>query len=477
MRSFRSTLAFRVGLGALAVSLLLGLGALVFLRGRLLASLDASLLEQADLEAAYGADSLTAEFRFRSDRLRAPPSRLERGFWAQLLSSEGLPLLLSSNLSAPLPVPREALRAANAGRPAFATQRLGEAREGRGPGDIPLRTVIYPMGRAGPSHVDHRLQISTSLLPVRRTLGDFGLIASGLALIAAGLSWIGALAVASRTLEPALALTRSVEAIGVHEPGRRVTVPEGLVEFNRMAVAFNALLDRIERAVKGTRRFTADASHELRAPLTVLRGELELALTRPRSSSEYQEVLRCCLDEVVRLSRLADDLLTLARVEGGVIGGERSRVELDDLVGRALERTRQLAHARGVSVELSGSAGPIVGDPDLLVRALDGLLEHAIMATPEQAKVRVTLEAGDRTSRSVRVSDGGPGLAQDEVSGVFQRFYRSHRPRTRSTESGLGLAIARVVAERHGGKVEYAGNDPGASFRMSLPASSQESDG
>jgi signal transduction histidine kinase len=203
----------------------------------------------------------------------------------------------------------------------------------------------------------------------------------------------------------------------------------------------------------------------------VLRGELELALQRPRSAGEYEEVLRRCLDEVIRLSRLADDLLTLARVEGGAIGGARSPIELDELVARALERKRPLAEARRLTIDLAGSAGSISGDADLLLRALDGLLEHAMMATPEGGALRVRLEAPDAV-RLVRVTDSGPGLDPEDVSGIFQRFSRSRQARTRSTESGLGLAIARAVAERHGGTMEYVGNDPGASFRLTLPASS-----
>lgn len=475
MRSFRSILALRVGLGAWGISILLGLGGLALLRGRLVSSLDSSLLEQAELETAYGADSVSAEFHFRSDRLRVPPARLERGFWAQLLNRDGTPLLLSANLARPLPVPAEALRESQAGHPSFATQQVWGVSAGRG--ILPLRTVIYPLGRIGPSHADHRLQISASLLPLYGTLKDFGVVVLAVAFLAGGLAWVGALAVATQALRPALALTRSVESIGMNDLGARVAEPSGLVEIHRMAVAFNALLHRIERAVKGTRRFTADASHELRAPLTVLRGELELALTRPRAPAEYEAVLRRCLDEVIRLSRLADDLLTLARVEGGAIGGTRTVVELDELVHRSIERSQSLAAGRKVTVDLSGSAGPIAVNPDLLVRALDGLLEHAIMASPEQGVVRVRLSTRDGRFQCVEVSDSGPGLGPEEVSGVFQRFYRSRQARTRSTESGLGLAIARVVAERYGGAVEYVGNDPGASFRMSLPVVSDSSEG
>lgn len=474
MRSFRTTLALRVGLGTLALALLLGLGGVLFLRARLLSNMDTSLQEIAELESAFGADSITPEFHFRSTHFLPPIGANDREFWAQLLSSDGLPLVLSSNLAAPLPVPEHTVQAASAGRPSFTTQRAS-LRDHSGLRNIGIRTVIYPMGRTGPTHMDHRMQVSTSLVPYHAELRHFALLTLGIVLVAAVFAGIGAFFVAGRALTPALELSRAVERIGVQELSRRVTVPGNLAEFHRISVAFNGLLDRIERAVTGTRRFTADASHELRAPLTVLRGELELSLSRPRSAGEYEEVLRRCLDEVMRLTRLADDLLTLARVEGGVIGGARNPLDLDELVGRAVERRKPLADERQIALDVAGSAGEIRGDADLLVRALAGLLEHAIMATPEGGGVRVRLSDG--SAKSVQVTDSGPGLEPSEVSGIFQRFYRSKRARIRSSESGLGLAIARAVAQRHGGSVAYEGNDPGAAFRLSLPIPTSESEG
>jgi signal transduction histidine kinase len=138
------------------------------------------------------------------------------------------------------------------------------------------------------------------------------------------------------------------------------------------------------------------------------------------------------------------------------------------VVARSMVRKAALAANRGVTVSLSGTAGTVLGDADLLLRAVDSLLEHAIMASPREGRVR--LELADGSDRYLQVTDSGPGIGRDEVSGVFQRFYRSNRPRSASEESGLGLAIARAVALSHGGTFEYVGNDPGASFRLSIPS-------
>jgi two-component system, OmpR family, sensor kinase len=442
MASFRSALAFRVALQSLGVGILAAAVASWYLRAHFLSDVDAALLDTARLEAQHSGS-------------QQPAHR----YWTQLVSDADVVLTRSANLHEPLSVPPRPLEEARRGRTAFATHRRKSET---------VRSVLYPLTPGSGGEPGQVLQVTMSLEPVQARLEKLIWLLAGLALLGTGFAWLLGWTTAGRALTPALALTAEAESIEVNELSRRVALPGDLAEFNRLASAFNALLDRLERAVTGTRRFTADASHELRAPLTVLRGELELALSRPRAAPEYEAVLRRCLDEVLRLVRLADDLLTLTRIQGGVVGGKRNPVELDDVVGRAVTRKAALAQSREVTVELLGTAGLVSGDADLLLRAVDGLVEHAIMASPKGGRVRVRLAADHR--RSVEVTDGGAGLKAEDISGVFQRFYRSNRPRSSSAESGLGLPIARAVALSHGGALEYVGNDPGASFRMSLPA-------
>ncbi|HEV8598660.1 MAG TPA: ATP-binding protein [Gemmatimonadales bacterium] len=461
MRSFRSALAFRVAVQALGVAVVALVGATLYLRGLLLSNIDASLLEVAQLQAQYGASRASGEFRFGAGPILPTVGSVPaHESWAQVLSEDGVPIVRDDKLRAALPVPTRALETARRGQIGFATHRWLSGS---------FRSVIYPLSPVDSLHRGQLLQVAASLAPLEATLTNFVWLMAGLGLLGVLLAGLVGYVIAGRVLTPALALTAEAESIGVNELGRRVTLPGDVAEFDRMAVTFNGLLERLEQAIKGTRRFTSDASHELRAPLTVLRGELELALSRPRTTGEYEAVLRRCLDEVLRLTRLADDLLMLTRIQGGVVGGKRSPVELAEVVERAVGKKTALAETRGVTLEVTGSAGLVSGDADLLVRAVDGLVEHAIMASPAGGRVRVRLLADHRMS--VEVTDGGPGLKPDEVSGVFQRFYRSNRPRISSDESGLGLPIARAVALSHGGALEYVGNDPGASFRLSLPAS------
>ena len=460
MRSFRSALALRVSVQALGVAVIVLVGATLYLRVLLLSNLDVGLLELAQLEARYGANLPNAEF-FPPEPMFPPtsPTVEPHQSWAQMLGHDGALGVRSANLHEPLPVPPTALRIAQSGGVGFATHRW-QSRS--------MRSVIYPLGKVTQMHQGHLLQVATPLAPLENTLTNFIWLMAGVGVLGTLLAGLVAYVIASRAIQPALKLSAEAESIGVNELSRRVSLPGDLAEFDRMAVTFNGLLERLEQAIKGTRRFTSDASHELRAPLTVLRGELELALSRSRTAQEYEDVLRRCLDEVLRLVRLADDLLTLTRIQGGVVGGKRASVELDEVVERAVGKKAALAEARGVAIDVSGNAGVVAGDADLLVRAVDGLVEHAIMASPPGARVRVRLASDLR--KSIEVTDGGAGLKPDEVSGVFQRFYRSNRPRVSSDESGLGLPIARAVALSHGGALEYVGNDPGASFRLSLPA-------
>src|SRR5690349_14383214 len=321
MKSFRSALAIRVAAQALVAAVVILAGAALYLRVLLLANLDASLLEVAQLEAQFGADETSEEFRFSSQPMA--PAVGAHKTWAQLLSKSGVPAFRSGNLHESLPVELHAVEVARRTGSAFVTHRWNSQT---------IRSAFYPLGLVSVVHQGQVLQVATSLAPVQATLTNFVWLMAVLGLLSTLLVGMMGYYTARRAMAPALALTDQAEAIGVNDLDKRVALPGDLAEFDRMAVTFNGLLERVEHAIRGTRRFTSDASHELRAPLTVLRGELELALSRPRSVGEYDEVLRRCLDEVLRLVRLADDLLTLTRIQGGVVGGKRSPVELDEIV-------------------------------------------------------------------------------------------------------------------------------------------------
>ena len=216
----------------------------------------------------------------------------------------------------------------------------------------------------------------------------------------------------------------------------------------------------VEESMDRMRRFMADAAHELRTPITVLRSRADVTLQQPREPAELVASLRAMDAESRRLGRIVDDLLTLARADAGERSIERRRVSLDDIALDAADAARAMADAKGVSMQMSGFEEAWVdGDSALLRQLLMILLDNAVKFTPPGGTV--TLAVGVRTGRpTVEVKDTGVGISATELSHIFDRFYRGDPARARGTEpsdqnggAGLGLSIAKWIAEAHGAEI------------------------
>jgi two-component system, OmpR family, sensor kinase len=459
VRSFRAGLALRLGLGALLLFLALGLATVLALRSMLWRQLDATLLRIAETEGSAGAALTSSAFQFHEGVLttgQAVGPELTR--YAQLWSSDGTPLIRSQNLADDLVLPSSALAAARAGRIGWVTHTLPDGRR--------LRSVAYPLRMVGEAHGHHVLQVAAPTAPVETTIVKFtslvGLLAVLLIVTAYFLGW----RVADTALQPTREITAQAEELGAGSFPARITAHADISEFRRLVDVLNAMLARLDTAFRSQQRFTADASHELRGPLNVLRGEIEVALKRPRTEDEYREVLGRCRDEVLRLSRLASDLLLLARAEAGPGPEPSEELDLQELAASVVDRYRAPAAARGLKLELADGHRPIRGHGDLLERAIRNLVDNAIKyaTAPGTVTLRVL---GDQWP-AIEVRDTGPGIPPEQARHLFDRFYRGDASRPRSDGSGLGLAIARAAAEAHGGTLEFMGNDPGAVFRLSL---------
>lgn len=216
----------------------------------------------------------------------------------------------------------------------------------------------------------------------------------------------------------------------------------------------------VERSMEQMRRFMADAAHELRTPLSVLRSRAEVALQQPREPTAYVAALQGIDAESQRLGRIVDDLLTLAQAEAGVRPVERTRLFLDDLVLDAADAARAMGTARGVAVDVGEfEEAPVLGDPHLLRQLAMILLDNAIKFTPPGG--RVTVRVGREDGRAVlRIGDTGPGIPPEQLAHVFERFYRGDPSRTRIETAGggagLGLAIAKWIADAHGASLALA---------------------
>jgi two-component system, OmpR family, sensor kinase len=313
--------------------------------------------------------------------------------------------------------------------------------------------------------------------------------------VSASLAWIhGELAVVRRAIFIALPLilalaglggyllaTRSLRPLGwMAEQARRITgsnletrikIDHAAKELAVLVTSFNELLSRLDQSFDTMRRFVADASHELRTPISVIRGEADVALSQQRSPAEYRDSLGIVLDEARRLSRLVDGLLNLARADAGHVVLQTHDFYLNELLAECCRSVQGLANTRGLQLEcLPGNDLQFTGDEQLLRLLVINLLDNAIRYTPSGGKVTAALEAGD-TCVQLRVSDTGIGIAPADAARVFERFYRAGEARNRQDGGfGLGLAIVRWIAESHRGTVDCASHSgPGSTFNVTLP--------
>lgn len=462
MRSFRAALALRVGLGALGLFLVLGAAMVLSLRSLLSRQLDATLLRIAETEAQAGAAATSSAFVFHEGVLlgerEASVPELTR--FAQLWSSSGHPLVRSRNLSHDLELPAEALAVAQRGEIAWATHRLADGRT--------IRSLVYPLRLVGETHGDHLLQVAAPTAPINQTLRRFALLVVLLALLLTVGAYASGWRIAETALRPTREITEQAEGLEAGALDARITAHADVAEFQRLVSVLNAMLNRLDTAFQGQRRFTADASHELRGPLNVLRGELEVALKRQRTEAEYREVLSRCRDEVLRLVGLANDLLLLARADAGSSAGRIETLDLYETAQSVLERYRPLAAERGLALRLAGVPAAIRGDGELLERAIANLVDNAVKYAAVPGTIEIEVAATPQPSVTVR--DSGPGIPAHLVPLLFQRFLRGDPARRRADGAGLGLSIAQAAAQGLGGSLEFLGNSPGAVFRLSLPS-------
>ena len=281
--------------------------------------------------------------------------------------------------------------------------------------------------------------------------------------------------IAARALEPVDRMITEVREISdgrsLH---RRLPLPLAQDELARLAATLNQMMTRLERSFAALRRFTADASHELKTPLTVVRAGVERAITRPDTAPETLAALEETLQEVNRMTELLDSLLTLARADEGRAELHREPVDLRQILEEAGETGELLAEHAGVGIDIRLPSEPVVVSVDRSrVRQLAlNLIENAVKYTPRGGQVSV--ELGSSNGRAVfTVADTGIGIAPGDLPHVFDRFWRADSARTRTSEragTGLGLAICKWIAEAHGGTIEVQSRPGrGTTFTVGLP--------
>jgi signal transduction histidine kinase len=336
------------------------------------------------------------------------------------------------------------------------------------PTDPPYVVVRHQIGGRRTATSVEAIGSMAPLLRAQRRLG-LGLLAVGLVLIP--LAAFGGRALARQALRPIAHLVAAIRELdpGGHLDGRLRLPESGVEEVAVLSRTFNVLLGRIEEGVERMRRFTADASHEIRNPLSVLRTGLEVALRRERTAGEYQELLRENLEEIDRLQAVVEGVLLLARdVPGHELRLARAPVDLAELVRATAAFFAAPAAERGVRIEAGADPGlEVSGDAGLLRLVVFNLLDNALKHSPEGEPVRVEARLRDGAA-VLAVADRGPGVRPEDRDRVFERFFRGG-PASGSGVGGLGLSVVRWVAEAHGGTARLLDTGRGAAFEVVLP--------
>lgn len=351
----------------------------------------------------------------------------------------------TENLSAPLPVDDGLLTRAFAGEVGYQTVEV----EGVGR----MRVVYMPVRG---EIVSHPLVVMVGL-PERFVAGEmrsFQIMVVLAVVTITLLTAASALLLADRAIRPVEEVASAAEAVNAHTLKSRLPEPHTHDALGRLVRVFNQMLARLDAAFEGQRRFTSRAAHELRTPLTILKGEAQVALGRRRTVGEYESLLRSSLEEIDKLVEIIDDLLLLARYEGGEADIPREAVALHQIVRSVAEQLQPIARHKEIELSVETEECYVEGEARALERMVCKLMENAVFYTPRGGRVRACL-AGAGGQTTLAVEDTGIGIAPEELAHIFDRFFRAPAAREMRPEgSGIGLAMVLTIARLHGATVD-----------------------
>ncbi len=330
-------------------------------------------------------------------------------------------------------------------------------------------------------HIEDRrvvLRIAYGEERLLRELGEFGevlLLGFPIAVLLAG---FGGYALARKALSPIDLMATQAKTISAEKLGDRLSIENPEDELGKLGTVFNAMLGRLQAAFDQLRRFTADASHELRTPLTAIRSVGEVALQDQRSPAEYRDVIGSMLEEVDRLTRLAESLLALSRADTGHIQLQREDISLVRIAKEASSLVEVLAEEKQQLIDIEGDADLVVSVDRLILRqAIVNLLDNAIKYSAPGSHILIRVQSVGDKQVFLDVIDQGPGIPSEHQPHVFDRFYRVDKARTREWGgAGLGLSITRWAVEAHGGDISLKSEEgQGSTFRVALPLTKDSS--
>jgi heavy metal sensor kinase len=354
-----------------------------------------------------------------------------------------------------------ALPSAGAGGIFFCTTNLDKSQYRVALERVELGAHVYEINAAVPTEpfdqaLDHFRLIEQETLPL-------------LVLLASLLGyWLS-----GRSLAPVNRIIQTAESIGVQNLSRRLELPRARDELRRLTETLNAMLERIEKSVARITQFTADASHDLRTPVAVMRATAELTLRRRRTDVEYRAALSKILETSVETTELVENLLTLARADAGAVSMDMRAVDLGTFIRKAKERAVALSVEKTLHVTARTPLEPVWVEADAIAidRLLLILVDNAVKYTPSGGRCDIEVsQAGEQAEITVR--DTGIGISENDLPAIFDRFVRVDSTRSRETRgAGLGLAIARWITGMHSGTITVESEiGVGSTFRVSFPA-------
>jgi two-component system, OmpR family, sensor kinase len=378
----------------------------------------------------------------------------------QLLSEDGA----ITDKTRALPVDLEALRRINDNQVHFVTARLSTGEQIR-------VALLRARDQDGQSFF---IRVGQSLSPLQKARRQMLILLAIAGPVALLLGSYGGLLLANQALHPVDRLTRAAEEIEAGDLSKRVQVPPKMDELGRLAATFNRMIARLQAAFERQRQFTADASHELRTPLAVMRGDIEIALRRERKPEDYRSVLTSNLEEIIRLSRLVEDLLMLARADAGQSILQREPIDLDELCAQMIEYLAPLAEEKEqYLIYYPPDTKPlrVNADAQRIKQMLLNLLDNALKYTPINGTITLTLFVKEHNA-VITIADTGRGIPEEDLPHIFDRFFRHSRSTSDKTVQGfgLGLSIVRWIVHSHGGKISAESTlGKGTKFIVRLP--------
>lgn len=310
------------------------------------------------------------------------------------------------------------------------------------------------------------VSIEKELAELTRLMGT--ICATGIAVLAIGL--LGGWFIAKRAIRPIETISATARSISASNLSQRIDVESTESELGNLGQILNETFDRLQEAFEQQARFTADASHELRTPVSVMLAQTAMARRRERSPDEYREAIDACYVVAKRMKSLVDGLLTLAHTDSGDLALSLSDVDLKNLVEDCVGLLESLAAERGVAIQCELRPVTVEGDYERIVQVVSNLVTNAIRYNRQGGKVELKLEDAGSEAR-ISVSDSGVGISENNVPHVFDRFYRVDASRSAQRGgTGLGLAIAKAIVEAHGGTVRCESElERGSTFSVRLP--------